>query len=123
MADFLTWCVACGLEDFEERYQHNLIDSTLALLEGNPLANGIKGLMERRKTPWSGTATELAHALKRFGYEAPENNRALSVDLRKLSSSLRTGLGITVEFLKRKNDTRPIRIHPSQTLCHLLRQY
>jgi hypothetical protein len=113
MADFVAWCVACGLENFEEIYQQNLLDSTLAVLDGDPLASGIKALMRKRKTPWVGTASQLADALKNFACEAPGNMRAFSVELRKLEPALRTGLGITVEFLKRRNDTRPIQISSS----------
>ena len=83
MADFVTWCVACGLNDFENRYQQSLLDNSLALLEDDGLAGGIKALMERREQPWEGIAAELAQELQESGYQAPENPRALSVEVQE----------------------------------------
>ena len=110
MADFANWCVACGLQDFEAIYERNRVDATLALLEGDPIATTIKALMEERRTPWEGSATELAKALQKFGLEEPANIRGFSVALRKLAPPLRDGLGITLEVLQRRSDVRPIRI-------------
>ncbi len=110
MADFVTWCVACGLKDFENRYQQSQIDNTLALIEDDDLAKGIKGLMERRSEPWEGDMEDLGLALQEFGYKLRENLRSLSVDLRRIAPALRNGLGIVVQFLKRKGYARPVRI-------------
>jgi hypothetical protein len=90
------WCVACGLEDFEPRYWQNLIDTSLALLEDDPLPMAVKPLMEW-ETVLEITAPELVPALMVFGYEAA-SPRALSADLRRLAPALRTGLKIAVDF-------------------------
>lgn len=98
MADFCKWAVACGLQDFEAIYERNRVDATLALLEGDPLATAIKDLMEHRRSPWEGNATQLAKALQKYGLEEPADSRAFSVALRKLASALRSGFGISLEF-------------------------
>ena len=108
MAEFVQWCVACGLEDFQERYEQNLVDSSLALLEDDPLAMAIKALTVR-EADWEGTAAELVPALREFGHGAA-NPRALSADLRRLAPALRSGLAIAVDFPRRTSDRRLIRI-------------
>jgi hypothetical protein len=112
MAEFCTLSVACGLENFQSRYQQNLLDGTLAVLEGDELARAIKAMIGRRVKPWIGTATQLAKELKRFGFE-PENARALSAGLRRIVPSLRIGYGITVKFLPRTGTERRIEISSS----------
>ena len=95
MAEFAQWAIACGIEDFENRYRQNLIDSSLALLEDDPLPMAIKGIMECAVMvrPLEITAAELLPALEAFNYTAA-NPRALSADLRRLAPALRTGLGM-----------------------------
>lgn len=110
MAEFAQWAIACGIEDFENRYRQNLIDSSLALLEDDPLPMAIKGIMEWQwGKPLEITAPELVPALEVFNYTAA-NPRALSADLRRLAPALRTGLGIAVEFPRRTSDRRVIRL-------------
>jgi hypothetical protein len=108
MAEFVHWCVACGLEDFQDRYMQNLVDASLALLEDDPLAMATKALMARDAV-WEGTAAELVPALREFGYSAA-NPRALSGDLRRFAPALRSGLGIAVDFPRRTSDRRLIKI-------------
>jgi hypothetical protein len=112
MAEFVHWAVACRLEGFEDRYRTNLLDSTIAILEGDELASAVKALMSNRKKPWLGNATELAKALKEFGYD-PESSRALSARLRRLAEPLRTGFGIAADFSKRLNTRRLIKLTSS----------
>jgi hypothetical protein len=109
MADFCKWCAACGLKNFEVLYTQNRVDATLALLEGDPLAIAIKGLMEHHRT-WEGNASELIKALKQYGLEEPSDARVFSINLRKLASALESGLSITLEFPPRRRDTRLIRL-------------
>ena len=71
------WSVACEVKDFRSRYEHNLLDSTYAILEGDELSNAIRRLMDEQQAPWIGSAAELAILLKRFGFAA-ENPRSLS---------------------------------------------
>jgi hypothetical protein len=61
MAEFVKWCVACGLDDFQEHYMRNLTDSSLALLEDDPLVIATKALLARDAV-WDGTAAELMPA-------------------------------------------------------------
>jgi hypothetical protein len=109
MADFCRWATACGLGNFESIYKQNRLDATLALLEDDQLATAIRALMDGRQT-WEGSATKLAKALKRHGLEEPDNAKAFSVRLRKLQEPLRSGYGIKVESLQRRNNERPFRI-------------
>ena len=108
MAEFVQWCAACGLEDFQARYDQNLVDSSLALLEDDPLSMATKALMARGVT-WEGTAAELVPVLREFGHDSA-NPRALSADLRRLAPALRAGLGIAIDFPRRTSDRRLIRI-------------
>jgi hypothetical protein len=108
MAEFVQWCVACGLQDFEQCYKQNLVDSSLALLEDDPLSMATKALMERQ-TVWEGNAAELVPVLREFGHDAA-NPRALSADLRRLAPALRAGLEIAVDFPRRTSERRLIRI-------------
>jgi hypothetical protein len=101
-----------GLENFQSRYQQNLLDGTLAVLEGDELAGAVKAMIDRRPKPWTGTSTQLAKALGRFGYE-PENARALSAGLRRIAPALRAGYGIAVKFLPRTGTERGIEIFAS----------
>jgi hypothetical protein len=113
MAEAITWATACGLTNFESRYQENLREANQSRVEFDPLAVGIKGLMKSRKTPWTGTMTDLSRILKNAGHEIPDHLQTLSEDLRKIAPALRTGLGLAVEF-KRLNKERRIRISKVQ---------
>ena len=88
--------------------RQNLVDSSLALLEDDPLSMATKALMARGVT-WEGTAAELVPVLREFGHDSA-NPRALSADLRRLAPALRAGLGIAVDFPRRTSDRRLIRI-------------
>jgi hypothetical protein len=105
----LSWGVACGVKDFRERYEQNLLDSTFTILEGDELASAIKALLDGRRQPWDGTATQLGAALKRFGFVA-SNPRALSARLRRLAPALRNGYAIEVAFLPRNGEQRLLRL-------------
>ena len=86
----------------------NLTDSSLALLEDDPLVIATKALLARDAV-WDGTAAELVPVLREFGYGAA-SPRALSADLRRLAPALRSGLGIAVDFPRRTSDRRLIKI-------------
>lgn len=111
MAEFVKWSVACGIEDFEARYRQNLVDSSLALMEDDPLPMALKAFMADWGAPYEAHAAEFREILQYFGYEAV-NARALSADLRKLAPALRTGLGIAVDFPRRTAERWLIRISP-----------
>jgi hypothetical protein len=70
-------------------------------------SSAIKATIDKRSKPWAGTATQLAKALRRFGYES-ESPRALSAGLRRIAPSLRSGYRITVKFLPRTETERRI---------------
>ena len=63
MADFATWCVACGLDGFEEAYARNRQNAIDVMLEHDLLALALKAFMATRRE-WRGAAWQL---LKEIG--------------------------------------------------------
>ena len=102
LADFMKYCKACGLKDFEPRFRQNQDDDSLALLEDSALANAVKAFIEEHGQPWEGNMTALEKALRDFGYQAAKGLRSLSVELRHLAPALRKGFGIEVVFPTRR---------------------
>jgi hypothetical protein len=109
MVEAIKWCMACGLEDFEDCFGQNQKDSNQASIEHNPLAIGIRALMETEEQ-WMDNAETLGKTLTTLGYIVPEKPLEISNELREIAPQLLKGYGIKVEFRKRKNNLRPILI-------------
>ena len=122
MADFATWVVACEPAVFSEgtfmaAYTANRDGANAAMVEGNPLANAVKTLMEGQEgKTWGGTASDLYSRLKEIvgeattkGKEWPANAQALSRRMNSLASTLRP-FGIEITRHKRSGGIRHIEI-------------
>ena len=105
MADFATWAVACGLDEFEKAYAANRQAAIDVILEHDVLARAVRALA-LAKSEWVGTATELLDLL---GTAVKITNpKLLSDELTRLAPMLRTvGLHIKPQ---RTADRREIRI-------------
>lgn len=64
MVEAITWCKACGLKDFEDRWRQSLIENNQAVIEHDEAAVGIESLMKKQKQ-WTGILTELADTLRK----------------------------------------------------------
>ena len=104
MADFEVWSMACEealteLGMFREALRANADAKIDDLIEGDPLAQAICDLMERRPI-WTGTSQQLMGSLVRLGQHArmglPPNASALSKQLRASEATLRAK-GIVIE--------------------------
>src|SRR4029077_21010715 len=58
MADFATWCAACGLSGFEAAYAANRQAAIDVVLEHDVLARAVRALVAQQDM-WEGTASEL----------------------------------------------------------------
>jgi len=106
LVDFALWAVACGVDRFEEAYAHNRQNAVNVLLEYDPVAKAVRGLMVSRRQ-WRGTATKLFNAV---GTVAEiRTPRMLSDSLRLVAPMLET-VGIYVVHGKRMNTERPLTI-------------
>jgi hypothetical protein len=106
MADFTEWGVACGIADFEEVYAANRREAISVMLEDDPFARAVRGLMARRNQ-WRGTAQALLDAVGPAA--GASSTQAISDWLRRLAPALRT-VGLHVVYEQRKKDQRPLRI-------------
>jgi hypothetical protein len=101
MADFVHWVTACegALWEpgtFEAAYAGNRRVATLDVVEADPVANAVRRLMEGRRDPWSGTATELLDALEGVVGDKetkrkhwPGSSSVLGARLRRIAAPLR----------------------------------
>ena len=114
MADFALWIAACEgalwpTGTFEAAYRNNRESAIGSVIEADPVACGVRALMDGR-TVWTGTATHLlAHLKQRVADQGPgfddglaspplpDNPRALSGRLRRAASFLRQA-GIAIDF-------------------------
>jgi hypothetical protein len=104
MADFATWCAACGHDAFEAAYAHNRQDAVDTVLEHDLLAQSLKALVAAEGA-WRGTCQEL---LDRIDNAARITDpRALSERLRRLAQPLRSQ-GISISHEPRKAKRREI---------------
>jgi hypothetical protein len=115
MADFCLWALACvdGVlwpeGAFLSAYDSNHDDAVGGLLDADPLASAVGGLLDKQRI-WRGTATNLLASLGAIAGDAnsrswPRNGRALSGRLRRLASSLRKA-GIKIDFERSDGRTR-----------------
>ena len=105
MADFATWAVACGLDDFERAYAANRQAAIDVALDHDLLARAVRALMVQQRE-WKGTASEL---LDLFGPAVRiANAKVLSDELNRLAPMLRT-VGIDLRH-HRTNARRGITI-------------
>ena len=94
MADFARWVVACEPALFPEgpfmaAYTANRDGANAAMVEGNPLANAVRTLMDEQESKaWEGTASDLYNKLKEIvgeattkGKEWPANVRRIGIEL------------------------------------------
>jgi hypothetical protein len=103
MADFATWAVACGLDDFETAYRANRQAAIDVVLDHDALARAVRAFVQQE---WTGTATELLDLL---GPSVKITNaKTLSDELTRLAPMLRT-VGLDIKY-QRKADRRGIRI-------------
>lgn len=121
MADFALWGKACeaGLwrdGAFVAAYQENRREVIDQVIEGNPVASGIRALMHQHKA-WTGTATQLLAALKErvdnpvWGSKNwPKTPQTLSGQLKRSKTFLhKTGIDISFSREGHKR-TRTIQI-------------
>lgn len=121
MADFALWGKACeaGLwrdGAFVAAYQENRREVIDQVIEGNPVASGIRALMHQHKV-WTGTATQLLAALKErvdnpvWGSKNwPKTPQTLSGQLKRSKTFLhKTGIDISFSREGHKR-TRTIQI-------------
>lgn len=103
MADFATWAVACGLDDFETAYRANRQAAIDVILDHDALARAVRAFVQQE---WAGTATELLDVL---GPSVKITNaKTLSDELTQLAPMLRT-VGLDIKY-QRQADRRGIRI-------------
>jgi hypothetical protein len=103
MADFATWAVACGLDDFETAYRANRQAAIDVILDHDALARAVRAFVQQE---WAGTATELLDVL---GPSVKITNaKTLSDELTRLAPMLRTA-GLDIKY-QRQADRRGIRI-------------
>ena len=130
MADFARWVVACEPPLFPEgpfmaAYTANRDGANAAMVEGNPLANAVRTLMDEQEGKvWEGTPTELYDRLKEIvgeattkGKEWPANAQALSRRTNSLASTLRP-FGIEINREKRSGGIRHIVISARPESAH-----
>ena len=109
MADFAIWITACESEEeagtFAAAYDANREGAAETVIEGDPVAASVRGLMADREG-WSGTATDLLEELAHIAGDRiaasrlfPANARVLSNRLRRASSFLRK-VGIEIETVR-----------------------
>jgi len=117
MADFARWAHAAGGGDkFMATYRANRQDAIAAGLEGSPVAQAIRRLVDDRES-FSDTATVLLTELERYADRShltlrswPKSARSLSSQLRRLATALRAvGIEATTDRVG-KNRTRTWRI-------------
>ena len=106
MADFATWSVACGLDQFEAAYAANRQNAINVMLSFDSVARAVRELMATRKV-WTGITQELLAIVgPATGIKAP---RKLSDELRRLATPLRT-VGIYISYEPRTATERRLRI-------------
>lgn len=122
MADFALWATACEgrfgqAEAFWSAYEGNRSDAIAGVIEADPVAAAVRGLMAMR-TVWTGTAADLLAALGSRVDERtsrsrtwPDGPRAMAGRIRRAATALRTaGLDVTFEREGDRDRTRVIRI-------------
>jgi hypothetical protein len=110
MADFALWASACEsvlwpAGTFWSAYCGNRDEAADSVIEADPIAAAVRVLMTAR-TVWTGTASDLLHALEEIAGERvartktwPDNPRALAGRMRRAAAFLRK-VGIEVGFAK-----------------------
>src|SRR5262249_8049785 len=124
MADFALWAAACETAlwpagTFARAYAANRRTAIEGMIEADPLAACVRGLMAER-TAWTGSAADLLRAADFGGDEVwkrsagwPKTPRALAGRLRRAQTFLRT-LGIEIAFSREgRTGTRMIRVSTS----------
>ncbi len=108
MADFALWATACETAfwpagTFWSAYCGNRNDAVESVIDADPIASGVRALMETR-TEWMGTASELLCVLTEPASDRvakskswPENPRALAGRLRRAATFLRK-ISIEITF-------------------------
>jgi hypothetical protein len=121
MADFALWGAACETAvwpagTFWSAYCGNLNEAVDSIIEADPIAMAVRGLMAEQKE-WTGTASDLLGALAKNAGERsanaktwPDTPRALGGRLRRAATFLRK-VGLEIAFTKEgRARTRMIRI-------------
>ncbi|MCF3947794.1 hypothetical protein [Acidiphilium iwatense] len=110
MADFAMWATACGdgtlwpAGGFMEAHDANRASAINDVIENDPVANAIRGLVDgEARTAWTGSAQHLLAALREIAGENvakgkawPESARALSARVTRAATFLRS-IGIEIE--------------------------
>ena len=128
MADFVLWATACETAywptgTFSAAYLANRDNAVEDVLEADPVASAIRGMMQGRET-WSGSASELLVVLPRYADAGvpktkswPPSARSLGNRARRAATFLRkVGIGITFSR-EGKTRTRKRTILISHTAC------
>jgi hypothetical protein len=125
MADFALWTTACETAfwpagRFARAYQANRRGAIEELIDADPVAARVRGIMANRST-WTGSASDLlradmdvaGHSLSSISAGWPKSPRALAGRLRRAQTFLRA-LGIEVAFSREgRAGSRVIRIRTS----------
>jgi hypothetical protein len=128
MADFVLWATACETAywpagTFSAAYLGNRDNAVDDVIEADPVASAIRGMMQGRET-WSGTASELLIVLPRYADAGvpktkswPPTARSLGNRVRRAATFLRK-VGIDITFSREgKTRTRKRTIHISHVAC------
>jgi len=93
MADFYELCIAAGIPGFQEAYTSNIETGNQAVVEANPLTDGILALLEAHNGYWEGTSTELVRKLQELDPTSREFQKLSASSVgKRLASSLRGDL-------------------------------
>lgn len=109
MVEAITWCAACGLEEFGPCYTQTLTGNNQTVVENRDLGRGIVAWMEKQDRS-TGIMQDLQKTLEESGYNLPMRANELSNHLKEIEPALRTGHGIAVKHLKRGDHGRRIEI-------------
>jgi hypothetical protein len=128
MADFATWIAAAEPAlpwergAFLSSYLANRLRAIEALLDGDPIAEAVREVVDARQEPWIGTAASLYSLLSTpdvaMTKDWPRNARTMAGALRRKAPALRQ-LGIDVRF-GRSNGERVITLSRTPTQQRLL---
>jgi hypothetical protein len=126
MADFALWATACETAlwpagTFWAAYCGNRDEAVEGVIDGDPVATAVRGLMTTQKE-WTGTASDLLGVLADMAGERvaksktwPDNSRVLAGRLRRAATCLRK-IGIAIDFARQgRARTRNIRITSGQS--------
>jgi hypothetical protein len=105
MADFATWAVACGVENFEQTYAANRQNAINVMLSHDPVAKAVRAAVA--KESFAGTMEDLLDIVGPT--TGIRSTKKLSDELRRLIPALQT-VGVHVIFEQRTAEHRPFRI-------------